>query len=322
MPAEPITPAALIAQFRYALDNHWGYIWGTSGEKWTAQKQRQLEKTTDPERAQGRQYGEKWIGHTVADCSGLFSWAFRRLGGTMYHGSNTMFLKWCSDKGALKDGRRTDRATLKPGTAVFVWNGKTYSHVGLYVGDDTVIEAMGTNSGVTTSKVTANKWTHWGELTGVSYGAAPSPAASVPENAASAAPAPGNAPSPKPSRTEAGEDAPGDFPTIRRGDRGEAVQVCQALLIGLGYSVGPCGTDGDFGWKTHAAVLAFQADHRLAVDGVVGPATWSMLCRQSGLEKPDPASETKTFCLILHRLSMDEAQEIRSLYPDSFLMEE
>jgi hypothetical protein len=41
--------------------------------------------------------------------------------------------------------------------------------VGLFAGGDTVIEAMGTINGVTTSKVTAGKWTHWGELAGIDY---------------------------------------------------------------------------------------------------------------------------------------------------------
>ena len=94
----------------------------------------------------------------------------------MYHGSNTMYLKWCDNKGELKAGKRTDGATLRPGTAVFCWNGKTYSHVGLFIGGDTVIEAAGTKQGVITSKVTDTKWKNWGELTGVDYGAAPEPA--------------------------------------------------------------------------------------------------------------------------------------------------
>ena len=168
----------LIAKFQYALDNKWGYIWGTAGVKWTKAKQEQLEQTTDSDRANGRKYGSKWIGHYVADCSGLFTWAFKQLGSTMYHGSNTMFLKWCEHKGELKKGARTDGATLKPGTAVFVWNGKTYSHVGLFVGGDngvTVIEAKGTVAGVTTSKVTDTKWTHWGELKDVDFGDKPEP---------------------------------------------------------------------------------------------------------------------------------------------------
>ena len=87
----------------------------------------------------------------------------------MYHGSDTMYRKYCKEKGELKKGKRTDGAALKPGTAVFVWNGSRYSHVGLYIGDGTVIEAMGTVSGVTTTKVTAGKWTHWGMLAGVDY---------------------------------------------------------------------------------------------------------------------------------------------------------
>ena len=97
-----ITTQDLITKFRQALEEKWGYIWGTAGVQWTAAKQKELEQTTDPDREQGRRYGKKWIGHRVADCSGLFSWAFRQLGGTMYHGSNTMYLKWCADKGSLQ----------------------------------------------------------------------------------------------------------------------------------------------------------------------------------------------------------------------------
>ena len=35
--------------------------------------------------------------------------------------------------------------------------------------------------------------------------------------------------------------------------------------------------DGVFGWGTHAAVVAFQEDHNLTADGVVGASTWSAL---------------------------------------------
>ena len=239
----------LIEKFRQALEEHWGYIWGTAGEQWTEAKQKALEKTTDPDRAQGRAYGSKWTGHTVADCSGLFSWAFKKLGGYMYHGSDTMYKKYCTDKGELKKGKRTDRGTLKPGTAVFVWNGSTYSHVGLYVGDNTVIEAMSTINGVTTSRVTAGKWTHWGELSGVDYAA---------EN------------------SQLNTEIPG---TIRRGNKGETVRKCQEILDRLGYDLGSWGVDGDFGKDTLAAVKAFQREYGLETDGIVGPKTWEKLLR-------------------------------------------
>ena len=171
-----ITNTDLIAKFQQALKDKWGYIWGTAGVKWTAARQAELEKTTDANRANSRKYGAQWIGHMVADCSGLFSWAFKQLGGYMYHGSDTMYRQYCNQKGELKKGERTDKATLKPGTAVFVWNGKKYSHVGLYVGDGKVIESAGAKQGVISGNVTATKWTNWGELKGVDYsGVQPEP---------------------------------------------------------------------------------------------------------------------------------------------------
>ncbi len=247
-----ISTQALIDKFRQAMGENWGYIWGTAGEAWTEAKQKVLEKTTDSNRAQGRKYGSKWIGHRVADCSGLFSWAFKQLGGTMYHGSDTMYRKYCVNKGELCKGKRTDRGTLKPGTAVFVWNGSNYSHVGLYVGEGTVIEAMGTIKGVTTTKVTAGKWTHWGELVGVDYI--------------------GN-PELKTGNCDETREKEVNWPTLRKGSKGDAVKECQTLLEKLGYSVGVYGIDGEFGKDTLAAVKAFQTDRGLKVDGIVGPQT-------------------------------------------------
>ena len=172
-----ISSQALIEKFQQALDDHWGYIWGTAGEYWTKERQAQIEKTTDTSRAMSRKYGSKWIGYMVADCSGLFSWAFKQLGGYMYHGSNTMWDRYCTNKGELKKGKREDGQDLKPGTAVFTYNKveKKRGHVGLFIGNDLVIEAAGTIKGVIASKVTDSKWDEWGELVGVDYGIEPQP---------------------------------------------------------------------------------------------------------------------------------------------------
>ena len=159
-----ISSSDLIAKFQYALNNHFGYILNTAGEKWTAEKQ----KNTKIENA--KLYGAQWIGHYVADCSGLFAWAFKQLGGYMYHGSNTMWNKYCTAKGDLINGKRSDGKTLKPGTAVFVVKNKTdRSHVGLYIGNGKVIEASGTKTGVIMTEITNKKWGEWGELKGVNY---------------------------------------------------------------------------------------------------------------------------------------------------------
>lgn len=181
-----IAAVNLIAKFQYALDNNWGYIWGSAGETWTQAKQDSLVKTfvskygsnwkTNADAKQADKYygalnGSKWVGHRVADCSGLFYWAFKELGGSIYHGSNTIYKSYCTSKGKLNKNGRTDGKELKPGTAVFTGNDSNHGHIGLYIGNDIVIEASGTNAGVITTKISNGKWTYWGELKGVNYNA-------------------------------------------------------------------------------------------------------------------------------------------------------
>lgn len=281
-----ITTVDLIGKFQYALVQKWGYIWGTAGVKWTAEKQKELEKTTDSDRAQGRKYGSKWINHIVADCSGLFAWAFRKLGGEMYHGSNTMYLKWCTDKGELKKGARADGKGLKPGTAVFVWNGKNYSHVGLFIGDGKVIEAKGTQAGVVTSKVTDSKWTHWGELKGVDY------SNTAPE------PVPKPVPVPVPGK---------DYPTLRKGSTGEYVQLLQTKLLNQGYDLGKWGADGQFGAATEKAVKQFQKDWGLKVDGIVGKETWQRL---------NTSTVKVSYSVTIRGLTKTQADELSETFPN------
>ncbi len=64
-------------------------------------------------------------------------------------------------------------------------------------------------------------------------------------------------------------------PVLRLGAQGDAVRRLQARLRALGFLDG--AVDGDFGPATRAAVEAAQAEWGLAVDGVVGPATWEAL---------------------------------------------
>ena len=187
----------LIAKFQFAYDSKWGYIYGAWHTKWTQALQDQkvnymINKygagwknsaaAKEDDYYMAAAYGAKWIGSIVTDCSGLFYWAFKELGGYMYHGSNTMWNKYCTSKGDLKNGKRTDGKELKPGTAVFVLksNGNR-SHVGLYIGDGKVIEASGTQKGVIITPITDKKWAEWGELKGVTYAAkAETPSDKVP----------------------------------------------------------------------------------------------------------------------------------------------
>lgn len=68
--------------------------------------------------------------------------------------------------------------------------------------------------------------------------------------------------------------------------RGEDVRTVQVRLVSKGYSVGPKGIDGIFGWDTQKAVRAFQLDAFPASpddwDGVVGASTLAALMEGGG----------------------------------------
>jgi len=274
-----INAGDLIEKFRLALSEQWGYIWGKSGQIWTQAAQ---DKATD---ATIKQYGQKWVGRHVADCSGLFSWAFKQLGGYMYHGSNSMWRDYCTKKGPLKAGKRTDGEELLPGTAVFTGESEdVHGHVGLYVGGGFVIEAKGTQSGVITSKITDKRWRWWGELKGVQYS----------------------------QDSQRGDEPVETKPTIRKGSRGEHVRQLQTELISRGYDVGPSGADGIFGTNTERAVKSFQKASGLVADGIVGPMTWTAL----------DGAKTKTYAATLTGLTKEQATALLRDFPTADITEE
>ena len=68
-----------------------------------------------------------------------------------------------------------------------------------------------------------------------------------------------------------------DTPVLRRGATGGAVSGLQKGLLKFGgadSATDPGAADGTFGPRTEAAVKAYQAQHALQNDGVVGPQTW------------------------------------------------
>lgn len=64
---------------------------------------------------------------------------------------------------------------------------------------------------------------------------------------------------------------------LLKGMTGGDVKTLQRLLFADGYSVGPCGDDGDFGNDTEKAVLEYQRDHGLSQDGIAGEKTLACL---------------------------------------------
>jgi peptidoglycan hydrolase-like protein with peptidoglycan-binding domain len=74
-----------------------------------------------------------------------------------------------------------------------------------------------------------------------------------------------------------------------------AVRVLQRRLVLAGDSPGPI--DGLYGPLTRSAVMRFQASRGLAVDGIVGPQTWTLtrsIVLSPGLRGHDPADLVQT----------------------------
>ena len=63
-------------------------------------------------------------------------------------------------------------------------------------------------------------------------------------------------------------------PTISFGSTGDDVKDLQKVL---NATVADLTVDGVFGKQTQEAVMAFQKQHGLIVDGVVGPKTWAIV---------------------------------------------
>ena len=235
-----IAAGDLIRLFRQALEEHWGYIWDGRGQIWTQAMQ---DKAT---REMTVQYGQKWVGRRVADCSGLFVWAYDQMGLDIFHGSNTIFNKHTSKTGPLYG-----EVEILPGTAVFQVTDGRRTHIGLYVGGGKCIEAHGTRSGVIESDL--SDWDEWGTLAAVDY-----------------------------SDVEPDHVTLDSLKTLRKGDSGLTVKWMQELLLAAGHDLGKA--DGVYGSKTKAAVEAFQLANGLTVDGIAGKKTLAALASLTALD--------------------------------------
>lgn len=124
--------------------------------------------------------GQEWVYVTggaskgKVDCSGAFSYWYKQAGSYMYHGSNTMWRKYTTEKGKIGE------INLVPGMAVFKVRADgnepsafkndgqgNFYHVGLYIGDNQVVEAKSTKDGCVISKLSA--WGYAARLKNTDY---------------------------------------------------------------------------------------------------------------------------------------------------------
>ena len=157
----------LVIWAKQAYGNGWGYVYGTYGNVLTE------ELLMDRASMFGEQVTgfedfirQNWMRRRTADCVGLikgYGW-YNPDSGEIVVGSNGMadvtangMFDAASVKGTI------DTIPEVPGLAV--WQD---GHIGIYIGNGEVIEAMGTEQGVVKTTLPSS-WTHWLEIPYISY---------------------------------------------------------------------------------------------------------------------------------------------------------
>ena len=158
----------LVIYAKNAYDSGWGYVWGTYGDVLTdslfASK---LKQYPDGVGSYADFIRENWLGGRTTDCVGLikgYGW-FDPGTKAIEYGTNGM-----KDVGA--DGMHSaaivkgsmDTMPDTPGLAV--WKS---GHIGVYIGNGEVVEAMGTKYGVVKTKLAGRGWSAWLQVPYISY---------------------------------------------------------------------------------------------------------------------------------------------------------
>lgn len=151
-----------------AHENGWGYIYGTYGNVLTEDLLQDRAAVFGCEVTDYMDFiRQNWMGKRCSDCVGLikgYGWYDSASGeirvgsnGMMDVGANAMFAN-ATVKGTI------DTIPKVPGLAVWV-----DGHIGIYIGNGEVIEAMNTLRGVTRTQLAGREWTHWLQIPYISY---------------------------------------------------------------------------------------------------------------------------------------------------------
>ena len=229
--------------------------------------------------------GCKWNGTLFFDCRGFTRWILGKVGITLSGGGATT--QWntasnWSQKGPISEMPNTV-------CCVFMQNPKdhkTMEHTGLHIGDGVIIHCSGE---VKEGKTTDKGWTHYAIPKDLEGGVSPMP---IP--------------------------VPTGKPTLRSGSTGEYVTEVQTKLLAARYDLGNSGADGKFGAKTAAAVKAFQKDHGLKADGIVGKDTWAALDAIGN----DTAPAAPLYTVTIPHLKAEDAEALIKTYPQATKAEE
>lgn len=256
-----------VSSLESALNRGDGYIMGSKGQnpkQWAINSWwfTQYSGTQRTKALYWREHASR-----VWDCNGLAEGIFEDFSGVNINTqARYNYSGWCGTKGT---GIIPAKYRV-PGAAVFWGNTAADIHHVAFLykpvdsskpaGDWYLIEARGVMYGVVKTKLLSRSPNYWGLMTQYfDYNNADY----------------------EPTVYQLGDRI------LKNGCEGDDVKQLQTNLIRLGYSCGSYGIDGDFGDATELAVIAFQKDHGLSVDGQYGPKSHAaMLSALAALDAP------------------------------------
>ena len=191
----------------------------------------------------------------VFDCRGFTYWLLKQVGIKISTvGATTQY-------NTKSDWVQQGKTSTMPNVVcpVFKYNASDnkMSHTGMHIGDGIILHCT-KNGGVKYSSLSDTTWTHYAIPKGL-Y---------ITEEI-----------------KQAGQVTL--MTTLRLGSSGDLVKKLQIWLNELGYNTGT--PDGKFGAITKVAVMAFQTEHNLLADGIVGAQTWATL--ETLIQKKQPENQ-------------------------------
>ena len=222
-----------------------GYIYGATGWICTRTRMEQQMRQYPAYAGQIERYGKKWLGKPCYDCAQLTRDVARRAGVSLPSGATS---QWRA-AGIWAEKDVIDTLPNEAGIFLYTMRDGRMTHTGVSIGNGEEVDARGHAYGVVRRAIRGTTFTHWARLA-IDYDA------------------------------ETGQKEPTEQAakrTLRMGSSGEDVRALQIALQTLGFLNG--AADGKFGAQTREAVKKFQQASGLAVDGIVGAATWAEIGR-------------------------------------------
>ena len=152
----------------HAYQEHWGYVWGTFGLVLTESLfEAKLAQYPDALAGNADFIRQTWVGGRTTDCVGLikgYGWLDAETEEIVYNTNGMPDITANEMYHSATVSGPIDTIPETPGLAV--WHD---GHIGVYIGNGEVVEAMGTRYGVVKTKLEGARWTHWLKIPYISY---------------------------------------------------------------------------------------------------------------------------------------------------------